>query len=202
VITFGAVDEVPPPPLNLTLVNPVAQNIMLQWDQPNITDFDHFNIYWSNDGGTTFPKLDSTIGVQYFLTVPSNGLYKFYVTTVDRAGHESVASNIVQTSVVIGITDPGLVNEIIMVKMGPNPFVSLLNIDFNVLKDTRLTILVFDITGKQVNRLSDSKITSGLHHLDWNGTNDAGNELPSGIYLVQFFTNHGSPVSFKVFKNR
>ncbi|MEI7725707.1 MAG: FlgD immunoglobulin-like domain containing protein [Bacteroidota bacterium] len=202
VITFGAVDEVPPPPLNLTLVNPVAQNIMLGWDQPNITDFDHFNIYWSNDGGVTFPKLDSTIGVQYFLTVPSNGLYKFYVTTVDRAGHESTASNIVQTNVVIGITDPGLVNDITMVKMGPNPFTNQLNIDFKVLKETQLTILIFDVTGKQVKRLYDSKISAGMHHIKWNGTDEAGNELKPGIYMIRFFTGNGRPVSFKVVINQ
>ena len=198
VITFGAVDGIPPPPLNLLLDNPVAQNIMLQWDQPDITDFDHFNIYWSDDGGATFAKLDSTVGVQYFLTVPSNGLYKFYVTTVDRAGHESVPSNIVQTNVVIGITEPGKANDITMIKMGPNPFIRQLTIDFKVLFETRLAIRIFDITGKPVNTLYDSKIVSGLHHITWYGTDNGGNDLQSGIYVVQFYTTNGGPTSFKI----
>jgi len=202
VITFGAVDGVPPPPLNLLLENPVAQNIMLKWDQPNITDFDHFNIYWSNDGGTTFPMLDSTIGVQYFLTVPNNGLYKFYVTTVDRAGHESVPSNIVETNVVIGIKEQGGLNDISMIKMGPNPFMQQLNLDFKILNETNLTIRIFDMSGKPVKTLYDSKVTAGLHHLVWNGDDRAGNDLQPGIYMVQFNTTNGNPASFKIVRER
>ncbi|MCX6304487.1 MAG: carboxypeptidase regulatory-like domain-containing protein [Bacteroidetes bacterium] len=202
VITFGAVDGIPPPPLNLALVNPVAQDIMLLWDQPQITDFDHFNIYWSTDGGITFPILDSTIGVQYFLTVPSNGLYKFYVTTVDRAGHESVPSNIVGTNVVIGITEQGMVNGLTMVKMGPNPFNRQLDIDFKLPGDSRLTIRVFDINGQQVNTLYDSEISAGRHHIAWNGYDRDGNELSPGIYMVRFCTANGNPVSVKVVRSR
>lgn len=197
-ITFGAIDGIPPPPLNLSLENPVSQNIMLQWDQPNITDFDHFNIYWSTDGGATFPKLDSTEGVQYFLTIPSNGFYKFYVTTVDQAGHESLPSNIVETIVSPGITEASLGNGLTMIKMGPNPFTWQLNIDFKVLYETHLNIQIFDITGKLLRTLYDSKVGNGLHHIAWNGKDNAGNELQSGIYVVRFYTTNGSPTSFKV----
>ena len=102
VIEFGGVDAVPPPPINLQLLNGVAEDIMLMWEAPPINDFDHYNVYESTDGGTTYTLIDATVGVQYFLTVPSNGLYMFYVTTVDHAGQESVPSNIVQAHVVIG----------------------------------------------------------------------------------------------------
>jgi len=202
VITFGPFDSVPPPPQNLTLDNPVAQHIMLMWDQPAISDFDHFNIYWSTDGGATFPKLDTTIGVQYFLTVPNNGLYQFYVTTVDRAGQESVPSNVVQTNVVIGVAEPGSQSDFAMIKMGPNPFAGQLNIDFRLLTETHLTIIVSDISGKPVRTLYNAGIASGQHHLTWNGNDQAGNALKPGIYMVQLFTTQGSPVSFKVIRPR
>jgi len=202
VITFGAFDSVPPPPQNLTLDNPVAQHIMLRWDQPAISDFDHFNIYWSTDGGATFPKLDSTIGVQYFFTVPNNGLFQFYVTTIDRAGQESLPSNIVQTNVVIGIAGPDSKSDFAMIKMGPNPFAGQLNIDFSLLTTTHLTILVSDINGKPVQTLYDAGIASGLHHLAWNGNDQTGNALKPGIYLVQFFTTDDMPVSFKIIRSR
>lgn len=200
VITFGGVDAVPPAPQHLTLDNPVAQNIMLRWDQPNISDFDHFNIYESADGGITFAKIDSTIGVQYFLTVPSNGLYKFYVTTVDMAGHESLPSNTVQTNVVIGIRD--VISDITMIKMGPNPFTRQLNIDFNVQNDTHLTIRISDINGRIVKTIYDSKVAAGLYHQSWNGNDNAGNDLQPGIYLVRFSTTNGTEAPFKLIKTR
>jgi fibronectin type 3 domain-containing protein len=199
-ITFGAVDEVPPPPGNLTLENPVPKNIMLQWDQPDITDFDHFNIYWSTDGGSNFSKLDSTVGVQYFLTAPSNGVYLFYVTTVDRAGHESVASNIVQTDVNTGIARPGPIEDISMIKIGPNPFDQQLNIDFRVTGEIRLSIEITDITGSLVNKLSEGQIGAGEYRMNWNGRNQSGVDLAPGIYMLRFFTTNGNLATFKVVK--
>jgi hypothetical protein len=182
--------------MNLTLDNPVAQNIMLEWDQPNITDFDHFNIYWSSDGGTTYPKLDSTIGVQYFLTVPANGLYKFYVTTVDRAGHESVPSNIVQTNVVIGLPDQ-YGGGISMIKLGPNPFSGMLAMAFNLREEARVTIRVFDVNGILVKEVSDASHSAGLHQVMFDGTG-----LPAGVYVVRFGTAGGMQAAFKVIRSR
>lgn len=199
-ITFGAVDGTPPSPENLVLENPVPEDIMLRWDQPDISDFDYFNIYWSNDGGLTFPLLDNTVGVQYFLTAPANGTYMFYVTTVDRAGHESTPSNTVQTDVNTGIAGPGQGNDIRMIKLGPNPFTHQLNIDFSLVNETRLAIRIFDINGKLVKILCDAKTGAGEHNLDWNGTNNEGNELQPGVYMLQFYSSNGSLPSFKIVK--
>jgi flagellar hook assembly protein FlgD len=89
-----------------------------------------------------------------------------------------------------------------MVKMGPNPFAGQLNIDFSLLSATHLTILVSDINGKPVQTLYDAGIASGLHHLAWYGNDQTGNALKPGIYLVQFFTTDGPPVSFKIIRSR
>jgi hypothetical protein len=202
VIIFGAVDQVPPPPLNLQLDNPVAQDIMLKWEQPPINDFDHFNIYWSTDGGTTFPKLDSTVGVEYFLTVPVNGIYMFYVTTVDHAGHESVPSNIVQTNVAIGIQILNQGNDLSMFKSGPNPVTRYMNIDVRIENETFLTLQIFGIDGKLVSSLYDSKIDAGLHHFTWYGKDLPGNDLQPGIYVIRCKTTHGNSKYFKIVLTR
>ncbi|MEI6900904.1 MAG: SdrD B-like domain-containing protein, partial [Bacteroidota bacterium] len=92
VINFGDEDLVPPPPDNLVLANqPPSLDINLTWSQPEINDFDHFNVYSSNNNGT-FNLLASTVGVEFFYSLPNSGAYIFYVTTVDHAGHESVPS--------------------------------------------------------------------------------------------------------------
>jgi hypothetical protein len=199
-ITFGATDGVPPPPGNLILDNPVPRNIMLQWDQPDITDFEQFNIYWSTDGGLNFSILDSTVGVQCFLTAPFNGIYVFYVTTVDRAGHESSPSNMVQTDVNTGIADPGEENAIRKIKIGPNPFDRQLNIDFTIVKQTQLAIRIIDIRGNLVNQLYNGQIGDGAYHVGWPGNSSAGNDLQPGTYVLQFYPSNASPVSFKIVK--
>jgi flagellar hook assembly protein FlgD len=70
------------------------------------------------------------------------------------------------------------------------------------LRETHLSIRIFDINGELVNTLYDSGIGDGQHQLRWNGTNYAGNEVPSGVYVVRFYTNNGSPVSFKLVMTR
>jgi hypothetical protein len=198
VITFGATDAVPPPPNNLQLANGPAEDIILSWEQPDIDDFDHFNIYMSTDGGTNYSVLDSTIGVQYFLTVPSNGLYMFYVTTVDKAGQESVPSNIVQANVFIGIGEPGTSGDLSMIKMGPNPFDHVLYIDVNAARATTLGIRIFDMKGIPVATVFNSVIAAGTHQFEWNGRNAAGNRLQPGIYMVRFETTGGTAKTFKL----
>jgi fibronectin type 3 domain-containing protein len=189
---------VPPPPNNLQLANGPAEDIILWWEQPNIDDFDHFNIYMSTDGGSSYSVIDSTIGVEYFLTVPSNGLYMFYVTTVDKAGHESAPSNIVQANVFIGIGDAGTKGDLSMIKMGPNPFDQVLYIDVKAARETMLSIRVLDMNGKQVATICNLKAAEGTHHFEWDGRDAGGNKLHPGIYMVRFETTGGTAKTFKL----
>jgi fibronectin type 3 domain-containing protein len=198
VITFGAIDQVPPAPNNLQLFNPIAQDITLQWEQPDIDDFSHFNIYEAINGGS-FALLDNTIGVQYFLTVP-NGIYQFYVTTVDQAGHESVPSNIVTANVTVGL--PELTGDISMFKFGPNPFTDQLSIDLETEKQTLLQAVIFDLNGNAVYTIVNSNAGQGYHHYLWNGKNEQGNNLPAGIYTLVIRTNGVTFNSYKLVKIR
>lgn len=199
VITFGATDEVPPPPANLQLANGPAEDIILWWEPAPINDFDHYNIYWSTDGGSNYSVIDSTVGVQYFITVPSNGLYKFYVTTVDKAGQESVPSNTVEANVFIGIGEQG--SDLSMIKMGPNPFDGKLNIDVKIARETTLRIRVYDMNGHCVAAIFDSPVTDGPEHIEWNGKSSGGNSLQPGFYMVRFETGNTNPKTFKLLIN-
>ncbi len=198
VITFGAPDQVPPPPNNLQLFNPIAQDITLQWEQPDINDFDHFNIYEAVNGGS-FTLLDHTIGVQYFLTV-INGNYQFYVTTVDQTGHESIPSNIVTADVTIGV--PALPGEISMIKFGPNPFKDQLTVDLKTETQTLLQAVIYDLNGTPLYTLVNSQAGQGYHHFTWNGKNAEGNNLPAGIYTMVISTGGGMSYSYKLIKIR
>jgi hypothetical protein len=143
--------------------------------------------------------MDHTIGIQYFLTVP-NGTYQFYVTTVDKAGHESIPSNTVSADVTVGI-QPGT-GDISMLKFGPNPFTDLLNIDLRTEAQTSLKILVYDMSGTLVYTFGNQQISSGVHHFTWNGRTSAGNNLPSGIYSLDIRSSAGTHKTYRLVKLR
>jgi flagellar hook assembly protein FlgD len=45
---------------------------------------------------------------------------------------------------------------------------------------------IYDIRGRAVRRLLDKPLASGEHRIEFNGRNDAGEALPSGMYLCRF----------------
>ncbi len=70
----------------------------------------------------------------------------------------------------------------------PNPFNPSTTIRYNIpAAPNRHTLSVrvniYDITGKLINTLVNKEQTSGWYEVQWNGTNQSGNEVPGGIYL-------------------
>jgi len=62
----------------------------------------------------------------------------------------------------------------------PNPFNPTTTITVAVPKDGRMTLRIYDITGRLVSELANRPISAGLHAFTWNASNYA-----SGMYLVE-----------------
>ncbi|MCP5063523.1 MAG: T9SS type A sorting domain-containing protein [Ignavibacteriae bacterium] len=67
----------------------------------------------------------------------------------------------------------------------PNPFNPTTTIQFELSKTTDLDIKIFDILGKQVWSKNNKMIEKGKHQLVWDGNDNYGNSLASGIYLLR-----------------
>ena len=70
----------------------------------------------------------------------------------------------------------------------PNPFNPKTTIRFALpgAKDVKLEI--FDVNGRRVALLLDDQLDAGEHHVIWNGTDNAGQVLPSGLYFYKLNT--------------
>lgn len=69
-----------------------------------------------------------------------------------------------------------------------NPFRSAAMLRFELDRDTRVTLEVFDTTGRRVAVLEDGPLTAGRHLRRWDGRDDAGRSLAAGIYLARLRT--------------
>lgn len=67
----------------------------------------------------------------------------------------------------------------------PNPFNSSTTLSFFIPGNGNVEINIFDILGRKVKSLLNEKLYYGEHNISWNGTNDYGSELTSGIYLYR-----------------
>jgi uncharacterized repeat protein (TIGR01451 family) len=67
----------------------------------------------------------------------------------------------------------------------PNPFNPTTTIKYALPVDSRVTVVVYNILGQNVKTLLDEERKAGYHTLQWNGTNDAGAQLASGMYFLR-----------------
>jgi flagellar hook assembly protein FlgD len=68
----------------------------------------------------------------------------------------------------------------------PNPFNLSTIIAFQLPISRVVTLSIYDITGKEVMRLIENqRFAPGVHQVVWNGLNQNGKEVSSGIYLYE-----------------
>ncbi len=68
----------------------------------------------------------------------------------------------------------------------PNPFNPVTTIDYSVAENnTRVKISVYNLKGQKVKTLVDSYLNKGIHSVTWNGEDDKGRSMPSGVYLYK-----------------
>ncbi|MCL2063574.1 MAG: chitobiase/beta-hexosaminidase C-terminal domain-containing protein [Candidatus Cloacimonetes bacterium] len=70
----------------------------------------------------------------------------------------------------------------------PNPFNPSTTIAFELKYETHLNISIFNIRGQRVNTLINEVMEAGTHNVHWNGIDENGNEMASGIYFYRMLT--------------
>jgi flagellar hook assembly protein FlgD len=52
-------------------------------------------------------------------------------------------------------------------------------------EDSRVTLAVYNLLGQKVKTLVDSEQEAGYYTVRWDGTNDMGSKVSSGIYIYR-----------------
>jgi hypothetical protein len=71
----------------------------------------------------------------------------------------------------------------------PNPFNPQTTIAFSLKQRTHAQIVVYDVAGARVRTLADESFAAGAHQKVWDGRNDAGAPVASGVYFYQLVAN-------------
>jgi len=67
----------------------------------------------------------------------------------------------------------------------PNPFNPTTKIDFQLAHETKVVISIYNIKGQKVKSLIDGNYKKGDHSVIWNGKDNFGNYVSSGVYLYK-----------------
>ena len=67
----------------------------------------------------------------------------------------------------------------------PNPFNGQTAIKIAMPEPDNIKVKIFDVLGKQIRVLQDGKMEAGYHILNWDGLNNDGSHVSSGLYFYQ-----------------
>lgn len=67
----------------------------------------------------------------------------------------------------------------------PNPFRAGTAIRFELPRETRARVKVYDVAGRLVRTLVDADLPAGRHESAWDGRDTAGRRTASGVYLLR-----------------
>ncbi len=127
------------------------------------------------------------------------GKYYWSVQAIDHGFAGSAFT--VEDSFVVSITGiktnpEELPEKCILMQNYPNPFNPTTNVEFSLPTDSRVLLTIYDLTGRKVKSLVNRNLPAGWHAVQWDGTNDAGQPVASGVYLYHlqaednFVQNH------------
>jgi hypothetical protein len=71
----------------------------------------------------------------------------------------------------------------------PNPFNAMTAVEFNMPKPQHASLDIYDIAGRRVRNLMSMRLPAGHHRILWDGRDDSGSRLGSGLYLARLRTN-------------
>jgi hypothetical protein len=79
----------------------------------------------------------------------------------------------------------------------PNPFNSSTVIQFSIAQAGHAQLAVFNILGQRVKRLIDEYLQPGIHRATWDGQDESGHPVASGVYFYRL-TGDGRQVTKKM----
>ena len=200
VVTILDDDETTPPSVTLLTPNggeswPVGTQQSVTWNASDNVGVQYVNIQLSADGGTTWQVIDQVLAVpsaySWFVPNQPTGVALMRITAVDYAGNsaEDTGNGTFRIPSVVGVAEAPAI--FFMHPAAPNPFVSATLLSYSLDRDGPVRVEVFDVVGRRRAVLVDEVENRGPHAARWDGRDERGASVPSGLYVIRLtFPGH------------
>ena len=118
--------------------------------------------------------------------------YYFIMRVIDDAGNWSAYSNLAEAIVPeSGINDGQAVlpRQFVLHQNYPNPFNPTTIIPYSLPENCQVTIIIYNALGREVYNLVNTKQSAGHYKVEWDGRNNQGTVVPTGMYFVRMETD-------------
>lgn len=89
----------------------------------------------------------------------------------------------VQVSTTVDVEKDAAVNSLALLPNAPNPMSTMTRIPYLLPARAQATLTIYDLGGRSVKRLFSGIQEAGLHQVSWDGTDELGHPVPSGVYV-------------------
>lgn len=112
---------------------------------------------------------------------------ELYVIRMDFSGSNSrIYKFSSDSSVGIGNLGSSIPKSFSLEQNYPNPFNPETNIAYHIPKLSNIKLIVYDSIGREIRTLVNTTQLAGSYEVRWNGKDDFGNKVSSGIYFYSF----------------
>lgn len=163
---------------------------------------DFWSVDISNDGGQTWSSVEYTshsdsdwVQISFALSeyFVEPGLVQMRFIADDPPPTGSLVEAMVDDFLLVGnFSPPTSVQDepLPQVAFGlaqnhPNPFNPATQLSFSLERAGRASLRVFDMRGRLVRTLVSAQLAAGEHTVTWNGQDDRGQQVASGVYLYR-----------------
>jgi hypothetical protein len=84
---------------------------------------------------------------------------------------------------------PSLPKRFALYAPAPNPSPGAANITFDLPRVASVGLVLYDVNGRVVRRLTEGSRAAGQYHVAWDGRTESGFAAAPGIYLLDFHAN-------------
>jgi hypothetical protein len=186
------------------LLNPdTAALLHLRWDSlPEFGNVDTVKLVAVDGGGATVvATFNPSPGMAGSATFPLGGQgflgrvsFRAELVTDDGlAGHRAYTNPIeVDFDAAAAAAGPPSSTGVDAPSNAPNPFNPRTSIRFALAEETRVTLDIYSVAGRLVRRLVTGRtMAEGSHAVAWDGRDERGQALSSGVYLYTISTGQG-----------
>jgi hypothetical protein len=124
---------------------------------------------------------DAAGAVTLSLPVAAAGSATIVVTATNRIPYASTIAITEST----GVEDGGAGRVTALLQNSPNPFAGSTEIAFSLARRGRVSVAVYDASGRRVASLADGDAEAGSFRLVWDGRDESGRDVAAGTYFVR-----------------
>ncbi|MDZ7369596.1 MAG: T9SS type A sorting domain-containing protein [candidate division KSB1 bacterium] len=187
-------------PITLALKFFTAQNrggrVYLEWQTESEIDLAGFNILRAATVDGRFEPINVALipaaapqpnqGNHYTFIdekpLAGSNYYKLQSVSLDGRTEFSEATCFCST----GLRDERTLPQAFGLKQNyPNPFNPETRIDYELPRAETVELAVYDLSGRLIKRLVDQSMPAGYHTVTWDGSDQEGSAVGSGVYFVQ-----------------